>query len=1072
MDSQRKKPTTEARANTPWRGLEDVQGTPEAKQWQGDEFPHRRDIATIDRRGFLKFVGGSAAIAGLASGCRYLPQREIVPYVIQPEDQVTGVSKYFATANVLGGYAVGLLVLSNEGRPTKVEGNPKHPASLGAVALYHQAETMNLYDPERLKSPEMLGEPSSWKIFLKEARAQMDKNPDGRGVVIVTEICSSPALASSIQKFLKKHPQASWRQWEPVNFDNIREGAIRAFGQDHSVSYDFTKANVVLAIDADFMQISNAPARYQHDLMSRRNPEKNREDMSRIYAVEGYPTLTGAMADHRLPLRPSHALAFLQALAAKVGVSGVSGGNLPAGVDEKFMGALAGDLMTNRGAAVVVPGFQHDPAVHAMCHAINEAIGANGPVVKLTEPVLPKPVGCLEEIKALAGDIEAGRVNTLFILGGNPAYNAPADLKMAELIKKVEFSAHLASHKDETGELCRWELPQSHFLEAWGDATAYDGTMTVIQPLIEPIYDSKSVLEVVDHLNADARGGMAIIQDHWMPNLGGSSVSSIHDAPIDFGRTQPDTEGVVLTQINPVVDPKSKTVMLSPAQADWNTWLATGARPSKGIDTVNPSVVSGLAGTTSSPENSSGLDIMFLPDPTVYDGRYANNPWLQELPKPITNMTWDNAFYVSFETAVKLNLERKEIIGTQELHMPELGFGRPVAQASRNGMSVKAAAATNLGQADDTIVFHMGYGRTKGGGTAIKKDQKEGGGFNAFALQTSDAPTIATGVELSRVDKEYYVMANVQFHNALETTDFDSGREIIQDGTLEKFLSSEPLKEAKEHGNTPEENGETPEEHSKSLYWAELHDHSEDNYQWAMTIDLALCNGCGACVAACQAENNIPTVGKVQVQRGREMHWIRIDRYYMGQDHALDKNNPPIRFQPMTCQQCENAPCEPVCPVAATVHSKEGLNQMVYNRCIGTRYCSNNCPYKVRRFNFLHFTKHIDDIPVLQMLQNPDVTVRYRGVMEKCTYCVQRINHARIDAKKDGRQIHDGEITTACQQACPSKAIIFGDKRRPENAVAKTRVSKRNYVVLEDTNTLPRTTYLMRITNPNPELAG
>ncbi len=1082
---------TKKQGMTAWKGVEHLEQHPEHTQWVGDEFPHRRDLPTIDRRDFLKFVGGSVALAGLASGCRFLPERKIVPYVQQPEDMIPGKNQYFATANILSGYATGLLVASYEGRPIKIEGNPKHPASLGGISALHMAETMNLYDPDRLKTVQNGLTPSSWKQFLSGARESFAEG--GRGVVILTEIVSSPTLAASIQTFLQKNPGATWRQWEPVNHDNVREGAMRAFGQDLSVTYDFSKAKIVLAIDADFMQYSNAPDRYQHELMDRRDVDKHGEDMSRIYAVEAYPTLTGAVADHRVPLRPSLMLAFAKALAGRLGVAGAESASLPSGIEERFLSALASDLQSNPGAAVVVPGEQHDPALHAICHAINEQLGAFGQTVKFTTPVLPKPVGCLEEIKALASDIAAGRVHSLIILGGNPVYNAPSDLKLGELIKeKVKFSAHLTLAPDETGEVCNWEMPMSHFLEAWGDATNFDGSHSIVQPLIEPMYDSKSALELMDNFNGGARNGHDIVREHWSGVQTVASPATTPSAPVITLNQPVNQTGIHLPddshEIAPHPQPAPASVMLSAEEEKWNVYLADGVfrtatpllvagLPPAGSPVI-PTITSGLVATVTAPTQAQGLDIMFLPDPTIYDGRNANNPWLQELPKPITNMTWDNAFYLSYETAVKLGLERKEVIGTKELEIPQLGLGRHVGAATLGGATVKAAVASNIGQADDTIVFHLGYGRRRAGQIGTARDQKEGGGFDAYQLRSTTAQGVASGASLEKTG-EFYVMANVQFHNALETGEIDSGRHIIQEATLAAYLSGEPLVHVEGHGGGHDEDSHGDEHHDEghaekapasTMYDPTLHDHSETNYQWAMTIDLNLCNGCGACVMACQSENNIPVVGKHQVQKGREMHWIRIDRYYMGSGSSLDTKNAPIRFQPLACVQCENAPCEPVCPVAATVHSHEGINQMVYNRCVGTRYCSNNCPYKVRRFNFLHYTAKTQELPVLQMLQNPRVTVRTRGVMEKCTYCIQRINETRIDAKKDNRKIKDGEIVTACQQACPSGGIVFGDKRDPNSRVSKTRKDRRNYVLLESTNTVPRTTYLMKITNPNPEL--
>ena len=1034
-----------------YKGLEQAEGLPEFTQWQGDEFPHRKSIPDINRRDILKLVGGSILLAGLSTGCRFLPEKKIVPFVIQPEDAVAGIARHFTSAFAISGYSTGILVESNGGRPTKIEGNPLHPASLGGANAFAMAETLNLYDPDRLQVPLNVGDPASWRQFFAAFRKEAEK--PGASIAILTETVGSKSLVDQINRFIKKFPGTTWTQYEPVNRDNVREGAILAFGKDLETRYMFDKAKVVLTVDSDFVQYGPAPVRYAHDLMQGRNAEANGA-MNRIYSVEAFPTLVGSNADHRLPLRPSQMLAFVKAIAAKVGVSGVEDSGLPQGVDAKWIDALVKDLQATNGECVVIAGDHHSPNLHALVHAVNEKLGAFGKTVEFSAPVLPKSVNQLNDLTALKQSLEAMQVKILLVLGGNPAFTAPADFKLAELIRSVPFSAHLGLHDDETSEVCTWQLPMSHFLESWDDGVAYDGTKSIVQPLISPIYETKTSAELLESLMNGGRNSREIVQDYWRATSGPKAAAVKEQVP-----------GAPVTP--------EKASILDPFESTWNSYLSNGYIPNTKSPAVAAVVTAGVGAAVGNVEASKGMDLVILPDPTIYDGRYANNAWMMELPKPITNMTWDNAFYMSVATADRLGLERKKVMGTPELSVPAMGLGRPMATGSISGANLKAATSSQIGMADDTVVIHLGFGRTRCGQVGVAKGEAMGGGFNTYVLTNSKNGSVVSGFDLTKAP-EYYTMANVQFHNALDTDETDSHREVIQEAKFDAAAGKVVVESHAEagHGGGHEEGHEGEKATAPSMYDPKEHDHSAEHYQWAMTVDLNLCTGCGSCVLACQSENNIPMVGKEQVQKGREMHWLRIDRYYVGKGEGkgLDTKNPPIRFQPLACVHCELAPCEPVCPVAATVHSKEGLNQMVYNRCVGTRYCSNNCPYKTRRFNFLHYTDKTDKIPVMAMIQNPEVTVRGRGVMEKCTYCVQRINRARINAKKELRDVKDGEIVTACQSACPTKAIVFGDMRKEENAVAKSRKSVRQYVLLEELNTKPRTTYLMKITNPNPEL--
>jgi molybdopterin-containing oxidoreductase family iron-sulfur binding subunit len=1048
-----------------YKGIEHAQQTEEYTQWVGDEFPHRKSIPDINRRDVLKLIGGTLALSGMATGCRFLPQRKIVPHVVQPEGQTPDEITWYATTTELAGYSTGVLAASYEGRPIKIEGNSKHPASLGGCSAMAMAETMSLYDPDRLQSPRMKNVPNTWDSFFSEAREAIRHAVRKKSrIVILTETSGSKVLADQIDKFeaavaaivAEIHPEdppanpVQWVQFDSVAHDNELDGAAQAFGKEAHSYCDFAKAKTILSVDADLMQFGAAPVRYARDIMAGRDAESLGHDMNRIYAVDAYPTLTGAAADHREVIKPSDVTAFLMALASRVGVAGASAGR--ATVPSEFMDALVGDLTSHPGESVVSVGQQHSKEAHALVHAINEAIGAIGSTVIVTDPVLPntsRSAAGADALKVFDGR-GAATDACIFVLSGNPSYCLPIGNNFNQALTGSRISACLTSVENESCIWSDWALPASHFLEAWGDGTAYDGTASITQPLIEPMYDSRSAIEVLERLAGQNRTGEQIVRDYWTSNWQAAG--------------SPGAE--------------QGGVMKSGFDIWWSNILSAGVVPDTKAAEVSASVVPGLAGGIAVPAASSGIDLMILPDATVYDGRYSNNPWLQELPKPLTNYTWDNAIYVSPATADRFNLNRKELGGSPDVSRHIGGYGRPMAEVKVGIQAMTAPAAVNIGQADDTVVVHLGYGRWAAGEIGNENGEKQGGGFYANILRTATNQTIQLEGALRRTEG-FYEMANVQFHNALESEVIDTGRDIVQEATLDEILAGGALGAAAHksgHGDDDghgEDDGHGGEGGLPNLYNREEHDQSAEYNQWAMTIDLNLCTGCNACTMACQSENNIPWVGKEQVQKGREMHWIRIDRYYMGDGDSLDTHNPDVRLQPVTCMHCEQAPCEPVCPVAATVHSKEGINQMVYNRCVGTRYCSNNCPYKVRRFNFLHYTLKTDEMPVLHLLQNPDVTVRGRGVMEKCTYCVQRINRARITAKKEGRALEDGDVVTACQSACPTNAIIFGDKRDHDNAVAKSRASRRNYALLDEVvNTTPRTTYLMKVTNPHPDLAG
>ncbi len=992
-----------------WRSLEEQAGEPAFQDLLYNEFPSQIEAIAdpVQRRTFLKLMGASLALAGVTA-CTKQPPEKIVPYVRQPEELIPGKPLFYATAMALGGVATGLLVESHEGRPTKIEGNPLHPGSLGATDVFQQAAILGLYDPDRSQTLRNLGEIRPWSAFLGAINAALtaQKPLKGAGVRILTESVSSPTLAAQIRDLLSRFPSAKWHQWDPASRDNARNGAKLAFGEYVDAQYNFEIADVILSLDADFLGSGPGALRHARQFAKRRRPE-NAEQMNRLYAIESMPTSTGARADHRLPARPSEVGLVARAIAAAAGAGGERGTYVAGYQDfvrnsgaaiEKWIAAVAKDLRSHRGKSLIIAGDSQPPAVHALAHLMNATLGNVGETVVYTGTAEAEPVNQLESIRDLVADMNGGKVDLLVILGGNPVYNAPVDLKFADALGKVQLRAHLSLYDDETSALCQWHIPEAHFLEAWSDARACDGTASIVQPLIAPLYGGRSAHDVLAAMSdRPERSGHDIVREFWS----GSS------------RTRPTTE----------------------FDATWRRWLHDGVMP----DTAFAPKAVTLALSARSPQPSTlppgGLEISFRNDPSVLDGRFANNGWLQELPKPITRLTWDNAVLTSPATADKLK-------ATQSPSFQGGEHGQiitDVVELKFQGRSVKGALFAVVGHPDDCLTVHLGYGRTRGGRVAA------GAGFNAGALRTSDALWFGSGVEIA-LTGEKFSLACTQYHHLME------GRGMVRAVTREEYLR-DPTSVQEGPGIEP------PPPKTLTLYPEVKY----DGYKWGMAIDVNSCIGCNACVVGCQSENNIPVIGKDQVLRGREMHWLRVDTYYRG-----SVENPETYFQPVPCMQCENAPCEVVCPVGATSHSQEGLNDMVYNRCVGTRYCSDNCPYKVRRFNFLLYQDF--DTPVLKLGRNPDVSVRSRGVMEKCTYCVQRINAAKIDSEKGDRAVRDGEIKTACEQACPAEAIVFGNLNDPNSRVARLKAEVRNYALLAELNTRPRTTYLAAVRNVNPEL--
>jgi MoCo/4Fe-4S cofactor protein with predicted Tat translocation signal len=971
-----------------WRSLEELAGSPEFQEALHREFPKGASewIDTVSRRGFLKVMGASLGLAGM-TGCVKLPKEAIVPYVRQPEGIVPGRPKYYATALTLGGYANPVLVESNMGRPTKIEGNDLHPASLGGTDVFAQAQLLTMYDPDRSQSVISMGDQRSWAGFLTALRGPLaaQKPLQGAGIRILTTTTTSPTLADQLQTFLKNYPQAKWHVYEPINRDNVLEGAKLAFGQPVETRYDFSKADVIVSLDADFLYAGfPGNTRYIRDFASRRDPDGK---MNRLYVIESTPSSTGAKADHRLGLRADMIKDRPAVLADLLAGKGPQ--------DPQSIGIwhnIGEDLRGHAAFSIVVVGDHQPPAAHALVHAINAKLGNVGKTVFYTDPVDANPVKQTESLKELVADMNAGKVDLLIILGGNPAYDAPADLEFAEALKsdKVPLRVHLGLYNDETAELCHWHVNQTHELEAWGDARAYDGTVSIVQPLIAPLYNGKSALEFVALLNGQAdASGYDLVRAYWQKQHTGADFEqfwrkSLHDGWI---------EGTTFA-------PKQVSVKTA-TQSEMNL------------------------------TDPNAIELNIRRDSTIYDGQFSNNGWLQELPKPMSKLTWDNAVLIGPKMADRLGIQTEDVV---ELEL--------------NGKKIRGPVWIQAGHPDNSVTITLGYGRKRAGRVGTAQ------GFNAYELRTTANPWIASGVKITKTG-DTYKLASTQGMQSMTTPNGET-RPLVREASLDEY---------RKHPKFAIEMDENP---APELTLYPPYPYDKETYAWGMTIDLNKCVGCNNCMLACVSENNIAVVGKEQTQIGRHMHWIRVDTYYQG-----DRDNPQGYFQPVPCMQCENAPCEVVCPVGATNHSTEGLNDMVYNRCVGTRYCSNNCPYKVRRFNFLLFQDW--DTPQYKMMRNPDVSVRSRGVMEKCTYCVQRISEARIDAEtasvREGKENLVGdELKTACQQSCPAEAIVFGNINDPNSKVSKLKARALNYSLLGELNTRPRTTYLAEVRNPNPEL--
>jgi molybdopterin-containing oxidoreductase family iron-sulfur binding subunit len=952
-------------SKTYWRSLGELQGSEESRLFREREFPEGASELPegITRREMLTLIGATLSIAGLAS-CRR-PVEHIVPYVQAPEEVIPGVPRRYATTMPFGRAACGLVVESHEGRPTKIEGNELHPASAGKSSVRMQASILGLYDPDR--SPGVLhhGERATWADFVKEW-AELEKAhlaDGGASLALLTPSFASPTLARLLSAFKARFPRARVATYESVSDENVLQATSRPL----EPVLHLDKADVIVALDADLIGTDADQVRHIAGFAAGRARGTSGGEMNRLWSAEPVMSITGAAADHRIPLS-----------SAKIGelVRALSSGGSVEGVDPRALAAMRSDLESHRGSGLVVAGPRQPAEVHAAVQALNARLGNVGTTVTYHEPVdaaLPDRKSLADLVAAL----NAGQVATLVVLGGNPVYDAPADLDFTSAMAKAKASVALTSLRDETAKASSWHVPRAHFLESWGDARAAGGTLSVIQPMILPLYGGKSDPEVLGLLaTGEDKPGYDLVRETWSAILPAAGFEKawrrvLHDGLLPGSET-------------PAVAPEARTAL--------------------------PSAAAG-----------SGTEVVFRASPYVHDGRFGNDGWLQELPDQVTKLTWDNPALLSPATARALGVSDEDLV-----------------EVSLGGKKITLPAWIVPGQAEGTVVLTLGYGRTDLGRIA------DGVGCDVGVLRTSAAPDFAPGASIAKAGGSS-IQAPTQEHGSME------GRPLVREAALEHY---------KHEPNFAQEAVEVPE--LLSLWNEKQYDHG---HQWGMTIDLNTCVGCNACVTACQAENNIPIVGKDQVRRGREMHWIRVDRYFSGAPER-----PQLVFQPVPCMQCENAPCEQVCPVAATVHDDEGLNVMAYNRCIGTRYCSNNCPYKVRRFNFFNFTK--DTPESLKLMQNPDVTVRSRGVMEKCTYCTQRINAAKLDAKLAGRELEDGDVTTACEQACPAGAITFGDLGDKGSRVVAAKQDPRGYAILAELNSKPRTTYLAKVRNPHPDLAA
>ncbi len=1002
---------SEVKQNTYWKSLMELGNNQGYQEFVEREFPENASELTdgFSRRSFLAIMGSAVLLASCDFARR--PVQKILPYSKQPEDVVPGRPLYYASAMPFLGSLTGLVVENNEGRPTKVEGNELHPGSRGATSAFNQASVLGMYDPDRSRHVLKDGDESTLDDFVAFA-AEHFKNT-GQRIAFISESNSSITLNSLRRKALSQFNNATWTVYEPFGEDNALKGNEIAFGQRLRTHNKFDEADVVVSLNDDFMasahpnSVENAKT-----VTSKRKVTDTNATMSRIYSVEDNFTLTGSFADNRLRLKASQIGAFTLALGAALSKK-VSGLNAFSGVNNEFSNhewvkALADELSGNQGNSIVTIGLQHTAEEHALVAAINTALGNNGKTVEYLD--VPNLADEGAAFASVVADMKAGKVDTVVMIGTNPAYTAQ-NVEFAEALKNVKTTVHLSDYVDETSAKVNWHVNRAHYLETWGDGFSFSGASSVIQPQIQPLYNGLSEIEFLNVIvTGSQESGYNLVQDTF---------KGIHGASFD---------------------------------KNWRKILHDGIDSKdnfKAVQKNTSSALSNAVSAVSKAEKTSGMEVVIRPDGTIYDGRFANIAWLQEMPDPMTKITWDNVALVSPSTARELGVKNEEML-----------------KITSNGKSIEIAAWIHPGHADGTITLSVGYGRDGIGRVANRYIDFTAGGVDTYPLMGNK---LYAEAKVEKIDGKYKI-ACVQDHHSIE------GRDMFRMATLDEYKENPNFASfLSQHGYEVPGKKEA-EILGRTTGLVSLFDeqkYPKEQPQWGMAIDLNSCFGCGVCIIACQSENNIPTIGKKEVLLGREMHWIRNDRYYVGDDAG----NPMAVHQPVPCMHCEMAPCEQVCPVAATTHSDDGMNQMTYNRCIGTRYCANNCPYKVRRFNFFNYTKEFlttgTESDIVTMAMNPEVTIRFRGVMEKCTYCVQRVNRAKIDAKvKTGSmKPSDGMVKTACQQACPADAIYFGDLTDENSVVTKMKRNERSYLMLEELNTRPRTSYMAKLRNPNPSLA-
>jgi MoCo/4Fe-4S cofactor protein with predicted Tat translocation signal len=1036
-----------------WRSLDELAETPAFREWMEREFPQGASEwhDPVSRRHFVKIMSASFLLAGFGlTGCRR-PEENIYPFSKMPENYVHGVPQHYATAMPTRRVARPLVVKSHDGRPTKIEGNPAHPSGVRGTDRFALASILELYDPDRAARFLHGGNPATREAALDglDAAAKEFAANGGAGLCFLVGQSSSPSRARLQSLLSQKHPKARWFVHEAVDFDIHRQAATAAcqaapppnpgFVSGYTPFHRLDRAKVVVSLDCDFLGEEEDSARLIRDFARARKVEKPTDTPSRLYVLEALMSITGANADHRQRVASVEVGAVAAHLAAEVlAGTDVAQGRplagllratpLPSGVKPEWIKECAKELVASRSASLVLAGTRQPLPVHLLAHVINEALGSAGVCTEMHAFSEPK-TGSIDE---LAQALNAGEVRTLVICGCNPGYTAPADLNWSATQRKARTVIRLGYYEDETAPQCDWHLPAAHYLESWGDARSSDGTVVAVQPLIAPLFNGLTELEFLARLaGQDTTTPYEVARATFRDLVTGADAEAqwkkfLHDGFLAGTATPP---------VPAALNWQAVTSQLQ-AYASART-AAAGAKPSK-----------------------DSLELIFHRDYSVDDGRHSNNGWLQEMPDPVTKVCWENVITLSARTAKELGVYFEN---------PERGpLSTPVAVIEVEGAKIEGPVWVQPGQADYTVGLALGYGRQRAGRVG------SGAGYNAYRLRTSRRLHSALGARLTPANRTSPV-ATTQDHWAME------GRPIVREANLEEFR--------KHPAFAKEMDLDAHEPHVGALYQNPLDKYPSMKglHQWGLAIDLNACVGCSACTIACQSENNVPVVGKDQVSRGREMHWIRIDRYYSVGPGDADLASPQVLNQPMLCQHCENAPCENVCPVNATVHDEEGLNVMVYNRCVGTRYCSNNCPYKVRRFNFFDYNQRpLDKLylgplapkgmpDLVQMAKNPEVTVRMRGVMEKCTYCIQRIEQAKIQQKiKAGAsgdvRVPDGTITPACAQGCPAEAIVFGDVSDPKSRVSQLKDQPRDYAVLGFLNTKPRTSYLARIRNPNPQM--